>query len=102
MLQRGLTEWTYALVFGLLIAAGEMVQFRVEGARNRAPIATSAALAYAMLRGPAVHFPPDIAQIICVTAAGTALGIVPRAVSGLWWDVVVSSRRVLSVVCAAA
>jgi hypothetical protein len=102
MLQHGLTEWTYALVFGLVIATGEMVQFRVDGARNRAPIATSAALAYAMLRGPAVKLPPDVAQIICVTAAGTALGILPRAVSGLWWDVVVSSRRVLSVVCAAA
>lgn len=100
--ERGLTEWTYALVFGLLIAAGEMVQFRVDGARNRAPIATSAALGYAMLRGPALHFPPDVAQIIAVTAAGTALGIVPRAISGLWWDVVVSSRRVLSVACAAA
>ena len=98
---RGMTEWRYALVFGLLIAAGEMVQFRVDGARNRAPIATSAAQAYAMLRGPSLETPPDVAQIIAVTAAATALGIVPRAVAGLGWDAVVSSRRILSVACAA-
>lgn len=78
-----------------------MVQFRVDRIRNRAPIATSAALAYAMLRGPAVGTPPNVAQIIAVAAAGTALGIVPRAVAGLGWDSVVSCRRVLSVACAA-
>lgn len=99
--QRGLSEWIYALVFGLLIAAGEMVQFRVDRIRNRAPIATSAALAYAMLRGPVVHVPPDVAQIIAVAAVATAAGIVPRAVAGLGWDAVVSARRVLSVAAAA-
>jgi hypothetical protein len=99
--QRGLSEWMYAVVFGLLIAAGEMVQFRVDRFRNRAPIATSAALAYAMLRGPAVGVPPDVAQIIAVAAAGTALGIVPRAIAGLGWDSVVSCRRILSAACAA-
>lgn len=96
----GITEWQFALVFGLLIAVGEMVQFRVDRTHNRAPIATSAALGYAMLRGPAVHVPPDLAQIIAVTAAGTALGIIPRTLAGMWWDPVVSSRRVLSVACA--
>ena len=95
------SEWQFAVVFGLLIAVGEMVQFRVDRTHNRAPIATSAALGYAMLRGPAVHVPPDLAQIIAVTAAGTALGIVPRTLAGMWWDPVVSARRVLSVACAA-
>lgn len=101
-IERHVTEWTFALVFGLLIAAGEMVQFRVDRMRNRAPIATSAALGYAMLRGPAVHLPPDLAQIITVAAAGTVLGVVPRALAGMGWDAVVSCRRVLSVACAAA
>jgi hypothetical protein len=100
-IQRGLDEWMYAVVFGLLIAAGEMVQFKVDRIRNRAPIATSAALAYAMLRGPAVGVPPDVTQIVAVVAAGTALGIVPRAVAGLGWDMIVSCRRVLSAACAA-
>lgn len=100
-IQRGLSEWMYAVVFGLLIAAGEMVQFKVDRIRNRAPIATSAALAYAMLRGPAVGVPPNVAQIVAVVAAGTALGVVPRAVAGIGWDMVVSCRRVLSAACAA-
>ncbi|MEV8375789.1 HD domain-containing phosphohydrolase [Kribbella sp. NPDC056861] len=99
--RRGLTEWPFALTFALLIAIGEMVQFRVDRSRNRAPIATSAALAYVMLRGPALHVPPDVAQIIAVTGVATLAGIVPRAVAGLGWDLVISSRRVLSVGCAA-
>jgi hypothetical protein len=100
--RRGLTEWPFALAFGLLVAAGEMVQFRVDRSRNRAPIATSAALGYMMLRGPALQVPPDLAQIVAVTGIATLLGILPRAVAGLGWDLVISSRRVLSVACAAA
>jgi len=99
--RRGVTEWPFAVVFGLLIAIGEMVQFRAERGRNRAPIASSAALGYVMLRGPAVDVPPDVAQIVAVAGLATIAGILPRAVSGLPWDVVVSSRRVLSVACAA-
>jgi HD domain-containing protein len=99
---RGPTEWPFALVFGLLIAAGEMVQFRVDGIRNRAPIATSAALGYAMLRPPEVDHPPSLSQIVAVTAVATVTGIGPRVLAGMPWDPVVSSRRVLSVACAAA
>ena len=79
-----------------------MVQFKVDRSRNRAPIATSAALGYAMLRGPSVGVPPDVAQIIAVTSVATMIGVAPRAIAGLRWDIVVSSRRVLSVACAAA
>ncbi len=100
--ERHVTEWSYALVFGLLIAAGEMVQFRVDRVRNRAPIATSAALGYAMLRGPALDTPPTPAQILAVTAVATVIGAVPRVLSAMPWDAVVSSRRVLSVGAAAA
>jgi HD domain-containing protein len=100
--REGMTEWSYALTFGALIAIGEMVQFRVDRNRNRAPIATSAALGYAMLRGPSVAVPPDVAQILAVTAVATAAGILPRAIAGLWLDLVVSCRRGISVACAAA
>jgi hypothetical protein len=99
---RGMTEWPFALTFGFLIAAGEMVQFGVGGSRNRAPIATSAALGYAMLRGPSVDLSPDVAQVIAVTAVATIAGVVPRATAGMWWDAVVSSRRGLSIASAAA
>lgn len=100
--RRGMTEWPAALTFGGLIAVGEMVQFRVDRTRNRAPIATSAALGYCLLRGPEVAVPPDVAQIIAVTAVATAAGVLPRVVAGLAWDAVVSSRRLLSVGAAAA
>ena len=100
--RRGTTEWSFAITFGLLIAVGEMVQFRVDRSRNRAPIATSAALGYAMLRGPSLQVPPDVAQVVAVTAVATVVGIVPRAIAGMWWDAVVSCRRGLSVACAAA
>jgi hypothetical protein len=99
--REGVRDWPVAIAFGLLVAIGEMVQFKVDRSRNRAPIATSAALAYAMLRGPSISVPPDIAQVIAVTAVGTVLGILPRAVAGMRWDVVISCRRVVSVACAA-
>ncbi|WP_433160870.1 HD domain-containing phosphohydrolase [Kribbella sp. CA-247076] len=98
----GMTEWSYAVTFGALIAIGEMVQFRVDRIRNRAPIATSAALGYAMLRGPSVGVPPDVAQVVAVTAVATVAGLLPRAIAGLGWDIVVSCRRGISVACAAA
>src|SRR6266545_809490 len=98
----GMSEWSYAVIFGLLIAVGEMVQFNVDRSRNRAPIATSAALGYAMLRGPSVGVPPDVAQVVTVVGISTMLGVTPRAIAGLRWDAVVSCRRVLSVACAAA
>ncbi|MDX6247635.1 MAG: hypothetical protein QOF10_995 [Kribbellaceae bacterium] len=100
--RHGVTGWPFVLTFGLLIAIGEMVQFKVDRSRNRAPIATSAALGYAMLRGPSVHPAPDVAQIIAVVSVATMIGVGPRALAGLRWDVVVSCRRVLSVACAAA
>jgi hypothetical protein len=100
--RRGITEWPYALSFGVLVAVGEMVQFRVDRSRNRAPIATSAALGYALLRGPEVLVPPDVAQIIAVTGIATLAGVLPRIFAGIPLDIVVSCRRVLSVACAAA
>ncbi|MEV0798727.1 HD domain-containing phosphohydrolase [Kribbella sp. NPDC050281] len=99
--RQGVTGWPFVIVFGLLIAVGEMVQFRVDPSRNRAPIATSASLAYVMLRGPAVEVPPEVAQIVAVTGLATLAGIFPRAIAGLPWDLVISSRRVLSVAFAA-
>jgi hypothetical protein len=100
--RHGVSGWPFVITFAFMIAIGEMVQFTVDRSRNRAPIATSAALGYAMLRGPSVHDSPSVAQVIAVTAIATLIGASPRVVAGLRWDVVVSSRRVLSVVCAAA
>lgn len=101
MARRGVEGWQYAIGFGVLIATGEMVQFRVDRVRNRAPIATSAALAYAWLRGSEVGLSPGVAQVVAVTWVATLAGIVPRAIAGLGWDLVISTRRVISVACAA-
>ncbi|MEJ1111214.1 HD-GYP domain-containing protein [Kribbella sp. CCNWLW201] len=100
--RRGVTEWPYAVTFGVLVAIGEMVQFRVDRSRNRAPIATSAALGYALLRPPEVSIPPDVALVIAVTGLATVAGVLPRILAGLRWDIIVSCRRVLSVSAAAA
>ncbi|MGW5192848.1 HD-GYP domain-containing protein [Kribbella sp. NPDC004138] len=100
-IHRGVTGWPFALTFGVLIAIGEMVQFRVDRTRNRAPIATSAALGYCLLRGPEVPVAPEVAQVVAVVAVATAVGLLPRVVAGLWWDAVVSCRRLLSVGAAA-
>jgi hypothetical protein len=100
--QNGVSGWGFAAAFGFLIAVGEMVQFLVDRNHNRAPIATSAALGYALLRGQDPGLSPDLAQIIAVTWIATLIGIAPRAIAGLQWDLVVSSRRLVSVACAAA
>ena len=100
--RRGITEWPYAVTFGVLVAIGEMLQFRLDRTRNRAPIATSAALGYVLLRPPEVSISPDVAQVIAVTGLATLAGVLPRMVAGLRWDLVVSSRRMLSVAAAAA
>jgi hypothetical protein len=100
--RHGVTEWAFAGTFGFLIAVGEMVQFKLDRTRNRAPIATSAALAYAMLRGSSFEARPDVAQIVAITWLATMAGILPMAIAGLQWDLVVSNRRVISVACAAA
>ena len=99
--ERGVAGWWYAVVFGALIGIGEMVQFKVDRIRNRAPIATSAALGYAMLRGPMAPA-PEVAQVVAVVAVATLAGLIPRMTAGLPWDAVVSCRRVVSVAAAAA
>jgi len=100
--QRGLTGWSFAVTFGILIVVGEMVQFKVDRSRNRAPIATSAALGYAMLRGPEASPIPDVAQVVAVVTIATVIGLIPRVVAGLRWDIVISTRRMISVAAAAA
>ncbi|MGW7683790.1 HD-GYP domain-containing protein [Kribbella sp. NPDC054772] len=100
-LRSGVTNWPFVAAFGLLIAVGEMVQFKVDRSRNRAPIATSAALAYATLRGNGLDLAPDVTQVMAVTWIATLTGLVPRAIAGMSADLVVANRRFISVACAA-
>jgi HD domain len=77
-----------AIAFGLFIAFGELLRLALPGGRETAPIAMSAALAYALSLGIAVPdntSPPPTApalQVIAVAAMGMALGALPHITAG--------------------
>ncbi len=76
-----------ALAFGCLIAFGELLRLSLPGNREAAPIATTGALAYALLLHVAkqdgnvpAHVPA--LQVIAVTAVGMTLGALPHIAAG--------------------
>ena len=78
---------TTAVAFGCLIAFGELLRLALPGNREAAPIATTGALAYAMLLRVAKqhgNLPPHIPalQVIAVTAVGMTLGALPHIAAG--------------------
>ncbi|MDT0378076.1 HD domain-containing protein [Streptomyces sp. DSM 42041] len=78
----GVRQPAAALAFALLVAAGEAVRVRLPGgAHPVAPLATAAALGYALLGEvegrPAGH---GVLQVVAVTAAGTLAGSLPHLV----------------------
>ncbi len=72
-----------ALAFGALIALGELLRLVLPGDREAAPIASSGALAYAMLLGvggiPATQ--PAL-QVVAVAAASMTVGALPHLAAG--------------------
>jgi len=99
----------FAIAFGLFIAFGELLRLALPGGREAAPIAMTAALAYALvlriaplsgilLRGnpPAlVHIPP--LQVIAVAAIGMSLGALPHIAAGRPANVTGMSARLVAV-----
>ena len=80
-----LVQPSNAVAFGCLIAFGELLRLSLPGHREAAPIATTGALAYAMLlhvarQGPS-HYVPAL-QVIAVTAVGMTLGALPHVAAG--------------------
>jgi HD-GYP domain-containing protein (c-di-GMP phosphodiesterase class II) len=77
-----------AIAFGAFIAFGELLRLSLPGGREAAPIAMSAALAYAMVleiaqRPPAPPLPgPPAWQVVAVTAIGMAVGALPHIAAG--------------------
>src|SRR5690348_5994175 len=69
----------YAILFGALIAAGEMARVRLPGGREAAPLGAAVALAYALVteigKQPARH---DTAQTIAVAGFGFLAGSLPH------------------------
>ncbi|MGW6587796.1 HD-GYP domain-containing protein [Streptomyces globisporus] len=94
----GLAEPGLALVFGLLVAAGELVRRGAAGEREPAPPAAAGALAYALLGDsagrPTTH---GALQVIAVVVAAQALAAVPRRARGRRTDADRAARRTLTV-----
>jgi hypothetical protein len=85
-----------ALAFIALVAFGELLGVRLVGDRPSAPIASAAALGYAMLfdvGGQPVA--QSIAQVVTVTAAGCTLGTLIRLVAGRRPRMTAVARRVV-------
>jgi hypothetical protein len=97
-----------AIAFGLFIAFGELLRLALPGGRQSAPIAMSAALAYAMvLRIAMPHdlhklIPIPTLQVVAVAAVGMALGAVPHIAAGRPASVTAMSARLLAVAFVAA
>ncbi|HVB42437.1 MAG TPA: HD domain-containing protein [Streptosporangiaceae bacterium] len=92
-----------AIAFGLFIAFGELLRLALPGGREAAPIAMSAALAYALtLR---IANPPlgqklthtSALQVVAVAALGMALGALPHVAAGRPAGVTGMSARLLAV-----
>jgi hypothetical protein len=99
----GLSAVDTALAFGALIAFGELLRLNLPGDREAAPIATAAAMAYALLLtvggAPARHGPQ---QVVAVTAVGMLVGVLPHLAAGRPARLTAMSARLLEVGCVAA
>ncbi|GLW62380.1 lipoprotein [Actinomadura rubrobrunea] len=105
----GLEQPRVAVIFGVLIALGELFRMVMPGNREVAPIATAGALGYALLVGvgpenappgallgvhPALHSP---LQVVAVTAVGMLVGSLPHAAVGRMPRPDAMARRLLCV-----
>jgi hypothetical protein len=91
-----------AIAFGLFIAFGELLRLSLPGAREAAPIAMTAALAFAMSLGIAKidHgnvLPITPTQVVAVAALGMTLGALPHIAAGRPAGVTGMSARLLAV-----
>ncbi|WP_153532396.1 HD-GYP domain-containing protein [Actinomadura macrotermitis] len=98
-----------AVVFGVLIALGELFRMVMPGNREVAPVAAAGAIGYALLVGvgpegggriaaldvvPAVH---SAFQVVVVTAAGMAVGSLPHVLVGRAFRMDAMARRLITV-----
>jgi hypothetical protein len=94
----GLVHPDTAVIFGSLVALGELARMVMPGDREVAPIGTAGALGYALLlrvgERPALHSP---SQVVAVTAAGMLIGSLPHIAVGRSPRLDAMARRLLSV-----
>src|SRR5579859_3949126 len=94
----GLRYGQIAIVFGLVIAFGELLRLSLPGDRESAPIATAGALAYALLINVGRHHMTHSAQqVVTVTAIGMLIGAIPHLAVGRPARVGAMAARLLAV-----
>jgi HD domain len=99
-----LVDTKTAIAFGSAIAIGELLRLGLPGGREAAPIATAAALAYALLMhvAPKTSVPPVAAlQVIAVTAIGMTVGALPHVAAGRPAGLTGMATRLVAVACVA-
>jgi HD domain len=102
-----LTDPQNAIAFGAVIAIGELLRLAQPGGREAAPIATAAALAYALLLRvgdlPPGQPVPRVAalQVITVTAVGMTVGALPHIAAGRPAGLTGMATRLVAVACVA-
>jgi hypothetical protein len=93
----GLRDSRTAILFGALIAVGELLRMLMPGDREVAPIASAGSLGYALLlrvgSDPATH---SAFQAVTVTACGTLVGSLPHIAVGRIPRLDAMARRILS------
>jgi hypothetical protein len=98
----GTRDATTALVFGALIAFGELLRLNMPGDREAAPIATAGALAYALLLRIGNHQATAGAQqVVAVAAIGMIIGALPHLAVGRPSRLAGMAARLLAVACVA-
>lgn len=100
-----------AIVFGLYIAAGELLRLALPGGREAAPIAMSAALSYALVlqlpriaqntAGQSPSFPDAPLLVVLVAGLGMALGSLPHIAAGRQAGVTAMAARLVAVAAVA-
>ncbi len=102
----GLKYASVAIAFGLFIAFGELLRLALPGNREAAPIAMTAALAFAMVLdiagyneqgGVYLPIPFEPTQIVAVAALGMALGALPHVAAGRPAGVSSMSARLVAI-----
>jgi hypothetical protein len=94
-----------AIVFGLYIGFGELLRLSLPGGRIAAPIAMSAALAYAMtvtIAGNTNYHLARPLQVTVVTATGMVIGALPHIAAGRPAGLTGMATRLLAVSFVAA
>ncbi|GAA0328445.1 HD domain-containing protein [Actinoallomurus spadix] len=93
----GVVDSRTAVLFGALIAVGELLRMNVPGNREVAPIASAGALGYALLLKVGAESAAHSAfQVVTVTACGTLAGALPHIAVGRIPRLDALARRIIT------